>query len=178
MKVFPSLFSKSDRPSNARSVGRSSQRAKSSTRAFLFAKLFLLRFFCQKKKRMLRMKRLVEKEKPHFIYRNCLPAFFFDTRGTNENFFASLRRGRKRLSRLSKKEMPYTPQAKSGAPLLRCALRFAFAEGDKGSAPLTAPPFEKVGRKLSKGFATKSTINSNLLNPACKNVLLYIKMRR
>jgi hypothetical protein len=28
MKVFPSLFSKSDRPSNARSVGRASQGAK------------------------------------------------------------------------------------------------------------------------------------------------------
>ena len=29
------------------------------------------------------------------------------------------------------------------------------AEGDKGSAPLTAPPFEKGGRKLSCGFALK-----------------------
>ena len=52
LKVFPSLFSKSDRRSNARSVGRRAHAAKSLTRAFLFAKLFLLRFFCQKKKRI------------------------------------------------------------------------------------------------------------------------------
>ena len=58
LKVFTSLFSKSDRRSNARSVGRRAHAAKSPTRAFLFAKLFLLRFFCQKKKRTNDLKRL------------------------------------------------------------------------------------------------------------------------
>ena len=47
-KVFLSLFSKSDRQSNARSVGRSSQRAKYLLRRFLLL-AFLLRLLCQKK---------------------------------------------------------------------------------------------------------------------------------
>jgi len=40
MKVFTSLFPKSDRQSNARSVGRRAHAAKSFLQRFFFAKLF------------------------------------------------------------------------------------------------------------------------------------------
>ena len=36
------------------------------------------------------------------------------------------------------------------------------ATSDKGSAPLTAPPFEKGGRKLSHAVALNSSTNQNL----------------
>ena len=36
------------------------------------------------------------------------------------------------------------------------------AEGDKGSAPLTAPPFEKGGQKLSHAVALNCLTNQNL----------------
>ena len=58
-----------------------------------------------------------------------------------------------------------------------------LASGDKGSAPLTAPPFEKGGRKLSNWVSANiadSLINQNLkytsssgneeTNPACTNI--------
>ena len=50
LKVFTSLFSKSDRRSNARSVGRRARR-NLSYGVFFFAKLFSLRLWSQRKKR-------------------------------------------------------------------------------------------------------------------------------
>ncbi|MBQ2385075.1 MAG: hypothetical protein II292_02610, partial [Clostridia bacterium] len=50
-KVFAQAFFKKLVASRRRNGGRSSQRAKLLFGAFLFAKLFLLRLVCQKKKR-------------------------------------------------------------------------------------------------------------------------------
>ena len=49
MKVFASLFSKRDRPSTARSGGRSSQRAKYPFSAFLFVSFFFAPFSAKEK---------------------------------------------------------------------------------------------------------------------------------
>jgi len=65
LKVFTSLFSKSDRQSNARSVGRASQGAKPSFGAFLLL-VFLLRLLHQKKSgKRFKISLCVERENPH-----------------------------------------------------------------------------------------------------------------
>ena len=77
IKVFPSLFSKSDRPSNARSVGRASQGAKQIHGVFFFAKLFSLRLWYQRKKRIMSLDGLnVEKTFLHKAIFNRFPLFF------------------------------------------------------------------------------------------------------
>ena len=88
--------------------------------------------------------------------------------------------------------------ARKCSPLLQTALRFAqftspalfkrlgvslSADSDKGSAPLTAPPFEKGGRKLLSGSCVniadrQINQNLNLSSPSryaettfvCKNI--------
>jgi hypothetical protein len=69
-------------------------------------------------------------------YLCSLPAFFFGTVGASENMLRCAQRGGASAIRLGKKE---TPKKK-----------FRACERDKGFEPLTAPPFEKGGRKLSK----------------------------
>jgi hypothetical protein len=82
-KVFTSLFSKSDRRSNARSVGRASQGAKFPFRRFLLL-AFLLRLVCQKKSGKRFKKDLCRKSFLRYNYLISTLAFFFGTRGAKK----------------------------------------------------------------------------------------------
>ena len=64
---------------------------------------------------------------PIKAYLNRLFAFFFETRGANENCFASLSRGRKRLPELGKKDhavREVSPCAATNAPRVGSAVAF------------------------------------------------------
>ena len=132
-KVFPPLFSKSDRRSNARSVGRL-RRGEISFSAFSFAKLFFCAC-CVKRKAEIDLDFLyVERKIP--VYLSYPKARFF------------LWQSKRKEKSLAKKKAR--------------AEDFASAEATNAPRVGSAVAFGKATQNLSIGFALNPPINQNL----------------
>ena len=139
-KVFASLFSKSDRPSNARSVGRL-RRGEISFSAFLFCQAFFLRLLCQRKKRISNLKRLcAERGTPH-LCGSPLPSHRLGIHPSvalsNDKEFRSLRRATADLGG-------------SGKPLKRLVRNFQIGFATKSPLNRNFPHSKNFFKKILK----------------------------